>query len=115
MPRMHSSLAAHHVEHVMGTVVSIDLREDRPDLVVDLVAWLHDVDRTFSTYRPDSAVRRLARGDLALADAPTDVRWVVERCGQLRAETHGAFDARVGTEDFDPSALVKGWAVQRAA
>lgn len=113
---MKTSPAHHvHVEHVMGTAVTIDLREDRPELIAAVVSWLHDADATFSTYKPGSAVRRLARGELHLDDAPTDVRWVVGRCEQLRLETRGAFDAHAGTADFDPSALVKGWAVQRAA
>src|SRR4051794_6905955 len=104
-----------HVEHVMGTAVTIDLRADRPDLVATVVTWLHEVDATFSTYKPGSVVRRLARGELALDAAGADVRSVVRRCEHLRLQTGGAFDARVGTPDFDPSALVKGWAVQRAA
>src|SRR3954471_3684957 len=111
-----------HVEHVMGTAVTIDLRADRPDLVATVVTWLHEVDATFSTYKPGSVVRRLARGELALdaagagargelppAAAGADVRSVVRRCEHLRLQTGGAFDARVGTPDFDPSALVKGW------
>jgi FAD:protein FMN transferase len=42
------------------------------------------------------------------------VRWILRRCAELRAETGGAFDERAGGH-LDPSALVKGWAVQRAA
>src|SRR4051812_30834598 len=93
-----------HVEHVMGTVVSIDVRgTPPPDALIDgVVARLHAVDATFSTYRGDSAVRRLDRGELRLEDAGDDVRWVVERCEDLRRETGGFFDARV-SGGFDPS------------
>jgi thiamine biosynthesis lipoprotein len=105
-----------HVEHVMGTVVSLDLRAGDPDSVAveAAMAWLHDVDRRFSTYRADSEIRRLDRGDLALADASPDVRWVLDRCAALRRETGGFFDVRAAGP-LDPSALVKGWAAQRAA
>jgi thiamine biosynthesis lipoprotein len=100
----------------MGTTVTIDVRDAQPaaDAVDAAIRWLHHVDATFSTYRESSAVRRIDRGDLDPADAGADVRWVLERCDELREETSGFFDARAaGT--FDPSALVKGWAVQRAA
>ncbi len=45
-----------HVEHVMGTAVSIDVADDLPpaslrDMVTDVCAWLHEVDARFSTYR----------------------------------------------------------------
>ena len=75
---------------------------------------LHEADRRFSTYRADSEIRRLDRGELRLADASPDVRWVLERCAALRRETGGFFDVRAAGR-LDPSALVKGWAAQRAA
>jgi thiamine biosynthesis lipoprotein len=104
-----------HVEHVMGTVVSIDVRHTGPvdDAVGRVVRWLHDVDATFSTYRPDSAICRFDRGQLDTV--PPQVAWVLRRCEELRRETDGFFDARAMGGVLDPSALVKGWAVQRAA
>jgi thiamine biosynthesis lipoprotein len=101
----------------MGTVVSLDVRgpAPAPATIDGLFAWLHEVDATFSTYREDSAIRRLDRGELALRDAPCDVRWVLERCEALRRDTGGFFDVRAAGPGRDPSALVKGWAVQRGA
>ncbi|WCB96317.1 FAD:protein FMN transferase [Baekduia alba] len=105
-----------HVEQVMGTAVSLDVRgADVPvarAAAAQLAAWLHDVDRRFSTYRDDSEIRRIDRGELALGEASEDVRWVLDRCDRLRRETGGAFDDRAGGR-LDPSALVKGWAVER--
>jgi thiamine biosynthesis lipoprotein len=101
-----------HVEHVMGTAVSFDVRGERPPGAIErAVAWLHAVDAEFSPYRPDSAVSRFARGE---APSGGDLRWVIDRCERLREETDGHFDA-YATGSFEPSALVKGWAVQRAA
>jgi thiamine biosynthesis lipoprotein len=102
----------------MGTVVSLDVR-GAPGGVAQvafarLMSWLHDVDARFSTYRDDSEISRIDRGELSLAAASEDVRWVLERCVALREETGGAFDEYAGGR-LDPSALVKGWAVQRGA
>jgi thiamine biosynthesis lipoprotein len=104
------------VERVMGTVVSLDIRAGLCDASVleDAFAHLHEIDARFSTYREDSEIQRLDRGELALADVSPDVRWVLERCTDLRSETGGFFDVRA-TGRLDPSALVKGWAAQRAA
>jgi len=77
-------------------------------------AWLREVDALFSTYRPGSEVSRLASGALGIADADPLVREVLARCEALREETGGAFDARAGGR-LDPSGLVKGWALDRAA
>jgi FAD:protein FMN transferase len=78
-----------HVEHVMGTVVSIDARAGAADAVWPAIAWLHEVDARFSTYRPDSDIRRLDRGELLSADASPDTRWVLDRCAALFVETGG--------------------------
>jgi thiamine biosynthesis lipoprotein len=107
-----------HVEAVMGTVVSLDVR-GVPAAVAEgaffrVMGWLHDVDRRFSTYRADSEISRIDHGELSLDAASNAVRWVLERCAELRADTGGAFDERAGGR-LDPSALVKGWAVQRGA
>src|SRR6476469_3506440 len=95
-----------HVEQVMGTVVSFDLRgADGPaaDAACNRVmAWLHDVDRRFSTYRDDSEINRIDRGELSVAAASPDVQWVLDRCAAMRDETGGAFDAR-GVGRLDPS------------
>jgi thiamine biosynthesis lipoprotein len=105
-----------HVERVMGTAVTFDVRGGaRPAEAIDsAVAWLHLVDAEFSTYRPDSAISRIDRGELLGSAAGERVRWIIERCERLRSETGGFFDAYANGR-FDPSALVKGWAVQRAA
>lgn len=100
----------------MGTVVSIDVRSELPatDAIRRAVASLHEADRVFSTFREDSAIRRLDRQELTQAQAPTDVRRVLAICEELRRETGGAFDVRARGR-LDPSAYVKGWAAQRAA
>ena len=150
----------------MGMPIIIDVRD--PD--VDPAAldrafdWLRWVDDTFSTYKPDSQICRLNRGELALSDAHPDVRAVLARCEQVREDAGGYFDARahflaaggatrassrvvaeesaaltsppdglairraeympgiagdgslaLGATPVDPSGLVKGWSVERAA
>jgi FAD:protein FMN transferase len=116
MARMTTDTIPRHVrvERVMGTVVSLDVRGEQPDLAVieAAIASLHEADARFSTYRDDSEVRRIARGDIT--HASPDVQWVLERCVALRRQTGGYFDA-CATGTLDPSALVKGWATQRAA
>src|SRR4051794_41426756 len=95
------------VERVMGTVVSLDARGGPTASVPDALRRLHDVDRRFSTYRPGSEICRLERGELLVADASEDVRWVLERCQALRRETGGVFDIRA-TRRPHPSAPLEG-------
>ena len=112
----------HHVEHVMGMAVSIDVHDDvgadRPGLA-EVVAWLHHVDATFSTWKEQSPMSRLGRGELGWSDLDDEVRDVLRTCEALRADSGGVFDAFAvpapnGTT-LDPSGYVKGWSVERAA
>jgi FAD:protein FMN transferase len=99
------------VEPVMGIPVGIDVRDDVDpralDRAFDHLRW---VDATFSTYVPDSEIARVAAG----ADPSPAVRAVLERCDDLRRRTGGGFDVHA-TGRLDPSAFVKGWALEGAA
>jgi FAD:protein FMN transferase len=103
----------------MGTVVSIELADDRPEpelrtLIDETCAWLHEVDARFSTYQPDSEVSRMRRGELTVADCSADLRHVLDACADLWRDTDGYFDA-YATGPLDPSGYVKGWSVEVAS
>lgn len=74
---------------------------------------LRDVDRVFSTFREDSDIRRIARGELAMADADPLVAQLLHESQAAETATHGRFSAW-WQGWFDPTGLVKGWAVERA-
>jgi thiamine biosynthesis lipoprotein len=102
----------------MGMPVVVDVRDaevDDNDLE-RMFDWLRFADATFSTYKDDSEISRINRGELAIAEAHPDVRDVLDRCEALRIETDGYFDVcAAAAHVIDPSGLVKGWAVDRAA
>jgi thiamine biosynthesis lipoprotein len=75
---------------------------------------LREIDRVFSTYRADSDISRIARGELALSDADPRVADVEAACRAAAIETVGLFSA-TWSGIFDPTGFVKGWAVENAA
>lgn len=89
-------------------------RRESGEALADAVAELRAVDATFSTVRRDSLVSRLRRGEIAV-DTYAPLADIVARCAAMRADTDGWFDAWALPGGFDPSGLVKGWAVDRAA
>jgi thiamine biosynthesis lipoprotein len=106
------------VEHVMGMPIVIDLRDEwaGETLLSQAFEEFRSVDRRFSTYRDDSEIMQINRGELTLADAHADVREILSRCDELRTETLGYFDARAAAAPaIDPSGLVKGWSVDRVS
>lgn len=100
----------------MGTVFTIDIRDEGEwtEAIDEVVRWLHHVDATFSTYRQDSDVSRIRRGDLKVADADPTVADVLDQCARLQCETGGFFTS-LPHGQIDPTGLVKGWSVERAS
>ncbi len=103
-----------HAEHVMGTVFSLDIPAGAAGTLPDVVRWLHWVDAMFSPYREDSDVSRFARGELALTHCVPELAEVIGECAAIRDLSGGYFTDTPGGR-FDPSGLVKGWAIEHAA
>jgi thiamine biosynthesis lipoprotein len=112
------------VAQIMGLPVSVHVRgpQARTDevatLVEDAFDRLRTDDTTFSTYRNDSAISRIRRGELTIHDGGPRVRRVAALCDVAEQRTGGAFSAWLpdghGKVAFDPTGLVKGWAVEQA-
>ena len=107
------------VEQIMGTAIGINLCDDdvADEAIEKAFASLRCADDQFSTYKPQSEVSRLGRGELKLADCSLELRRVLALAEQLRLDSGGYFDVRAARIDgsLDPSGIVKGWAVEEAA
>lgn len=113
------------VRQIMGMPISLHLRGSDLDgaaveaAVSDVFGVFEEADQTFSTFRDDSEVNRIRRGELMLVDADPVVRQVHELCGHATDLTSGSFTAQLpdsqGAIGFDPTGIVKGWAAERAA
>jgi len=106
-------------EEVMGTVVSFDVRTLAPAAQVEAALgsatrWLHWVDDTFSTYKPNSEVNRFDRGELQMDACCDELKKIVALCYKFNGATGGFFDAWASGR-FDPSGVVKGWSVEHAS
>jgi thiamine biosynthesis lipoprotein len=110
--------AVRHAEEVMGTVFSFDVRGGEPPAVraalAEAVAGLHRVDALFSTYREDSEVSRLARGELTVAQCAPEMAEVLDLAAEAERMSEGWFSIRY-QGSLDPTGIVKGWSAERAA
>ena len=112
------------VAQVMGLPVSVHVRgpaAHAPEVAAAVEALFDDLradDALFSTWKPGSEVSRIRRGELRLEEASARVRQVASLCTEASRRTGGSFDAWLpgagGVRAFDPTGLVKGWAVEQA-
>ena len=117
--------AQRFVAHAMGMPISLALRgahaEDSAGVRAweDVLAQVVEVDRMFSTYRADSFVSRLGRGEVTIDGCPPEVVEVLDLGERAAERSDGAFsvwrDDRTGARRLDTDGIVKGWAIERAA
>ena len=105
----------------MGTIVTFDLLDERgihaeaaQAVFADAAGLLHHVDEVFSTWKLQSPVSLLRRGELAESQVPEEIADVLERCRVAKELTRGWFDPWSLPGGVDPSGYVKGWAAQGA-
>ncbi len=106
---------------VWGTILFIDatsstLDEIGIDAAVEKVkAFVYKVDEEFSTYKPESMVSQLRRGEIGIDECSADVIEVWNGCALASEFTDGAFNPWSVPGGFDPSGYVKGWAADKCA
>jgi thiamine biosynthesis lipoprotein len=109
-----------HIEECMGTVFRFAGRSDQSsavlnELITESCVLLHEADRVFSLYKPQSPLSRLARGEARVAELEPEVSQIWDACEHWSSQTDGWFSAFTPERIFDPSGLVKTWAAERAA
>ena len=103
---------------LMGMPVTIEIadRDPNPEHVEKAFSYFEYVDKKFSTYKPESEISRINRGELPQWDAwSADMRLVLELSEETKRMTAGYFDIVRADGTRDPSGLVKGWAIRNAA
>lgn len=101
---------------LMGMPITIEITDDVPQAVLDAAYDYFDaVDRRFSTYKADSEISAMNRGEISDAAISAEMREVLALAAQTRAESDGYFDIRKPDGSRDPSGIVKGWAIRNAA
>ena len=109
-----------HLATCMGTGFVFQIEDEAGDLRLEeltasAVEILEDANQRFSLYIDDSEISRLVRGELSWEQASFTQLDIREKVDSWKEETHGFFDAKVGTPEYDPSGLVKSWATKNAA
>lgn len=100
----------------MGMPIEIEIAGEHTETALEAAfAYLDAVDERFSTYKEDSEISRINRGELSIAAASEEMKEVFALADKTREETNGYFDIRCPDGSIDPSGIVKGWAIRETA
>jgi FAD:protein FMN transferase len=95
------------------TVEILDASATEAD-IARIFAYFRSIDETFSTYKEESEISKINRGELAEEEYSDTVKTIMALGEQTRQETQGYFDIEHDGL-IDPSGIVKGWAIFQAA
>lgn len=108
-----------HVEPVWDTAISMHFITDDEvstrAFIQELNRFFHRVGEVLSAFDPWSDIARWRRGDVAVTDCDPMLADVLDAASDAYLATHGHFDPWWRGGAADPTGLVKGWAVDRAA
>lgn len=103
---------------IMGMPIEIELPAadiDAGKAIEAAFTYLVSIDKRFSTYKEDSEISQINRGELSLAAASAEMQEVFKIAEKTKQETNGYFDIHQPNGLIDPSGIVKGWAILNTA
>jgi thiamine biosynthesis lipoprotein len=107
---------------IMGMPVTVEIIASKSGIVESVPKTLERafdyftyVDNKFSTYKIDSEIMRINRGEVSLEGSSRDMQEIFHLAEATQKETGGYFDIINRKGIFDPSGIVKGWAINNVA
>ncbi len=112
----HGNISMKKVRHIMGMPIEIEIiAPDTTGIFEKAFEYLVSVDKRFSTYKEDSEISRINRGEISMESMSDDMHDVFALAEKTRKESEGYFDMRRPDGSIDPSGIVKGWAIRNTA
>src|SRR4029077_11196430 len=101
---------------IMGMPVTIEIVDAAATDAIFKKAfdYFKYVDEKFSTFKPGSEIMKINRGELEEKDWSADMKTIFSLAAKANRASEGYFDIKKPDGSYDPSGLVKGWAIQNA-
>ncbi len=101
----------------MGMPVTVEIVDEpaKAEITEELFRYFAAVDERFSTYKDTSEIMRINRGEIGEDYYSPEMSEVFALAELTKRQTHGYFDIKKPNGAFDPSGIVKGWAIRHAA
>lgn len=101
----------------MGMTITVEISDKNAnEKIFDKVfSYFEEVDKRFSTYKKESEISKINDGLLKENEWSSEMKEVFNLSEKTKKETDGYFDIKRPDGKYDPSGLVKGWAIWRAA
>ena len=101
---------------IMGMPVTVHIVAPNTDLIINKVFdYFTYIDNKFSLYKKDSEIMMINRKEISLEKSSSDMQEIFRLAEKTKQETDGYFDIINKSGIYDPSGIVKGWAIYQAS
>ncbi len=105
---------------IMGMPITIQVSDIGKEFLVKKAIqsafdYFRYVDETFSTYKKSSEITKINNGLLVPASWSDDMKTIFTLAEETKQATNGYFNITIPEGGIDPSGIVKGWSIHKAA
>jgi FAD:protein FMN transferase len=102
---------------LMGMTITVEIADDfAKDSDIDMVfSYFGNVEKRFSVFKEDSEITLINNGKISPSQYSEDMKIVFALAEKTKQETNGYFDIVTPAGKYNPSGLVKGWAIYNAS
>ncbi len=101
---------------LMGMPITVEIVDSQvnEEIFTKIYAYFSGIDQRFSTYKKDSEISLINQGKITQKNYSPEMKKIFRLCQKTKKDTQGYFDI-YHQGKYDPSGLVKGWAILNAA
>lgn len=102
---------------IMGMPVTVSIVDTNAtaEFLEKIFSYFQYIDETFSTYKTTSEISGINDGKITKDEYSKDMKEVFSLSEETKKLSDGYFDIKKPDGRYDPSGLVKGWAIKKAA
>jgi len=102
---------------LMGMTIKIEIADKNADEKIfdKIFSYFKKIEERFSVYKENSEISKINRGEINKNKWSPEMKEIFELSEKTKRETNGYFDIQKPDGKYNPSGLVKGWAILKAA
>ena len=100
---------------IMGLPITVEIVDGNEAALSAIFDYFRAVDARFSTYKEDSEISKINRGEIPESQYSNEMREIFDLAEETKKDTGGYFSIHKPDGSIDPSGIVKGWAILGAA
>jgi thiamine biosynthesis lipoprotein len=101
---------------IMGMPVTLEIVDNGVTItdIEKIYNYFTLVDERFSTYKDTSEISKINRGEISELEYSNEMKEIFRLAENTRVESNNFFNIKKSDGSYDPSGIVKGWAILNA-